>query len=128
MGKTGRLHENSSVQATVLGPMPLKLARNSLASSSGAVARNERSSEPRRSKISLSRFFILSDFCRASPPERMAASMDVARARRAFSHVGNRCFKFSKARSLFTLVVDCESMVSISSSSGSRLGSGEGTP
>ena len=47
IGKTGRLQANNSVQATVLGPMPLKLARNRLASWSGARLKKERSSEPR---------------------------------------------------------------------------------
>src|SRR5215216_3480909 len=111
IGKMGRLQANNNVQAIVFGPTPLKLARNSIASSSGAVERNERSSEPRRRYISLRSFLILTDFCRARPPDRIAASIEAARALRACSQVGNRRLRLSKARSLFTFVVDCESIV-----------------
>jgi hypothetical protein len=108
MGKTGRLHANSRVQATVLGPTPLKLARNCLASSSGTVLRKERSSDPRRLRISLSSSVIRTDFCFARPPDLIAASIDATRARLAASQSGNRRFKLSNARSLLALVVDCE--------------------
>src|SRR5712692_9528385 len=101
MGNTARLQANSSVQATVFGPTPLQLARNSLASPSGVVLRNERSSEPRRLRISLSSSLIRTDFCFASPPDLIAASIEVTRARLTASQVGNRRFKLSNARSLF---------------------------
>src|SRR5712692_8244648 len=106
MGNNARWQANSRVQATVFGPTPLKLARNCFASSSGEVVSNDRSRDPRRLWISLSSFFMRTDFCFPSPPDLMAASIEVTRARLAASHVGNLCFKFSNARLLLAFVVD----------------------
>ena len=68
------------------------------------------------------------DFCLASPPDRMAASIDPTRARLAASQLGNLLFRLANARLLLTLVVDCESMVSISTSRASSPRGGLGTP
>ena len=68
------------------------------------------------------------DFWLASPPDLMAASIELTRARLAASQLGNLRFKLSNARSLLALVVDCESIVSISTSSGSSPSWGLGAP
>src|SRR2546426_5195736 len=128
MGNNARLQANNSVQATVFGPTPLKLDRNCLASSRGALLRNERSSDPRRLWISLSSCLIRTDFCLASPPDLIADSNEVTRARLAVSQEGYFFFKLSNARLLLALVVDCERIVSIRTSSGSSPRSGFGTP
>src|SRR5262245_28792530 len=119
MGKTGRLQENKRTQAAVLGPTPLSEIRKDLASSTATVRKNDRSSRPHRFWISASTFLITNDLVLASPPDLMAAAMLAGRALLTDSQSGKRFFKFSKARSLFTSVVDCERIVSTSSSSGS---------
>lgn len=68
------------------------------------------------------------DLTLAKPPDLIAAAIVVARARRACSHVGKCCWRLANARWLFTLVVDCDRIVAINSSSGSSLGQGVGTP
>ena len=105
MGNNARLQANNNVQATVFGPTPLKLDRNCLASSRGALLRNERSSDPRRLWISFSSCLMRIDFCFASPPDLIAASIEVTRARLAASQVGNLFFRLSNARLLLALVV-----------------------
>src|SRR5262249_17026021 len=123
-----RLHANSSVHATVFGPTPLKLRRNRTPSSRLQVQRNERSSDPRCLYNSRSSSLMRADFCRESPPQRMAASIEESLATRTSSHDANLRFRLSNARPLFLSVVDWESIVSINTSSGSVTGLADGTP
>lgn len=128
IGKTFCRHANSKTHRAVFGPTPLNEIKNAKASFADSVRKRFKSNCPQRVLISLRRDLITTDFTFASPPILMAVAIVSGRARRACSQFGKRFFKLAKARSLFAFVVDCERIVPISSSRGSRFSFATGTP